>query len=143
MSNPTPLEPQQSPISPGQGASLSCRPGYPGVAARKQTYRLYVDEFGDHTTAGEESDLGNRYLDLVGVWFEDYAAFRVALEGLKRTHLPNYDPDDPPVVHRKDVLHTRGAFRRLHDPKRRMAFDSDLVKIIRETPFPGSRGGDR
>jgi len=56
------------------------------------SYRLYVDETGDHFRS-DPNDLGQRYLGLTGVCFdrEPYFQFQAELEEFKRKHLP-YDP---------------------------------------------------
>lgn len=99
-------------------------------------YRLYVDEAGDHTTCvNAEAPLGSRFLGLVGVAIRRghvYDTLSSALDGLKRKHLP-YDPDDPPILHREDILNRRHAFRVFQDDARRGAFDDDLLSIIETT----------
>ena len=55
-------------------------------------YRLYLDESGDHTSA-HATDVGKRYLGLVGVMFEQetaYPEFSRDMEAFKKTHL-NFD----------------------------------------------------
>jgi hypothetical protein len=101
-------------------------------------YRLYVDEAGDHTTCvDEQAPVGSRFLGLVGVAVrrgDVYEAFCSALDGFKRQHLP-YDPDDPPILHREDILNRRHAFRVLQDEARRSAFDNDLLGLIEDADF--------
>lgn len=102
----------------------------------KPEFRLYIDESGDHT-ASVDTDPGKRYLGVVGVMFrmaDNYPAFSSALDQLKRRHLA-YDEDVRPVLHRKDIVNASGAFYRLQDKGLRQAFDSDLLRVIREARF--------
>jgi len=98
-------------------------------------YRLYLDESGDHSSSDPE-EIGKRYLGLAGVVFrrDHYDEFRVRLEDLKRKHL-NYDVDDPPILHREDIVHKRGAFWVLSEETKRRAFDEDLINVIRASQF--------
>jgi hypothetical protein len=105
-------------------------------AQARPEYRLYLDESGDHTCCHQE-DIGKRYLTLAGVCFERgsaYEAFRNDLEEFKRRHLA-YDPDDPPILHREDIVQRRYAFWVLRDQARREAFDRELLDLVRATPF--------
>ena len=99
-------------------------------------YRLYLDEAGDHTFSKSE-DVGKRYLGLVGcsIRREDEIDLHERLEAIKRKHLRYYDPDDPPVLHRKEIYQACGAFYPLQDPKTRAAFDHDLLQVIEQIPF--------
>ena len=102
----------------------------------KPRYRLYVDESGDSGT-GLKSLKQDPYLTLIGVAFEfQYYRdiFQPQLEALKRDHLP-YDPDDPPVLHKKDIVDKQGAFWVLRDPSKQDCFDRDLLSLIREADF--------
>ena len=70
-------------------------------------YRLYVDESGDHTFHAY-ADVGRRYLALVGVALamdtDEPEALRNRFEELKRRYLRNYDPDEPEILHREDIV---------------------------------------
>jgi hypothetical protein len=100
-----------------------------------QNLRLYLDETGDHSSVNEH-DISMRYLGIAGIVFEraDSEKFTKALDDFKRKHLP-YDPDDPPIMHRKEIVLARGSFRVLKDTDKRKAFDADLLKLISETHF--------
>lgn len=98
-------------------------------------YRLYLDESGHHGVR-DFSDIGKRYLGLVGVAISGpvYTTFADKLEALKRTHL-DYDRDDPPILHREDILHCRGCFSKLSDPAKKEPFDKAVLDLIDETNF--------
>lgn len=98
-------------------------------------YRLYLDESGDHSSSHPD-EIGKRYLGVVGVIFrrDNYDAFRAGLEELKRKHFP-YDIDDPPILHRVDIVNKRGVFSVLSDEGKCRAFDEDLVALIQAAMF--------
>lgn len=118
-------------------SSQSARPLQPTAQAapKQRRYRLYVDESGDHTRT-DPVDVGKRYLGLVGVVFtlEAHQAFYKDLEDVKRRHL-DYDSDDPPVLHREEIVRSSGVFHVLKDPGRRERWNSDLLSLIARTPF--------
>ncbi|MCG8607683.1 hypothetical protein MJD09_22200 [bacterium] len=98
-------------------------------------YRLYVDESGDHVFR-EVYEVSHRFLCLLGCWFKnlDYIVFHDALEQLKKEHLP-YHPDDPVVLHREDMLNTRGAFKNLRERTNRERWDRDLLKLVDQAQY--------
>ena len=104
---------------------------------RHPTRRMYLDESGDHSACEEAAAIGQRFLGLVGVVFERGATYDTLaqdLEALKKRHF-TYDPDDPLVFHREDIVHRRGAFGRLKETAAREAFDDDLIQLIGATTF--------
>lgn len=102
----------------------------------KKRYRLYVDESGDSGTS-QKSLRQDRYLTLLGVAFEaEYYrdVFQPELETLKKRYL-SYDPDDPPILHKEDIVKKTKGFGVLRDPKCRAAFDRDLLTLIQSADF--------
>jgi hypothetical protein len=102
-------------------------------------YRLYLDESGDHTyPVAPSAQSSARYLALIGVWLAragpTYTTFAADLEALKRRHF-HHDPDDPVVLHRKNIMQAKGPFWPLRDPTRRQAFDQDLLQFIARHDF--------
>ena len=103
-------------------------------------YRLYLDESGDHVFHDDATlaQASHRYLALCGCWFRtvgaEYLAFADALEQLKRGHLP-HSPDEPVVLHRKDILYRRGPFWRLRDADAARTFDEDLFRLVSAAAF--------
>ena len=65
---------------------------------------------------------------------EDYTRLQASVEEAKRAHLP-YDPDDPPILHREDILHRRGPFHVLRDDATRAAFDGALIELVSTAPI--------
>jgi hypothetical protein len=102
-------------------------------------YRLYIDEAGDHAACIDgTAPVGQRYLGLIGIVLPCgilYEKLSLELDAFKRKHLP-YDPDErPPVLHRRDIVERRGAFRVLQDDAKKSAFNDDLLSIINSTRF--------
>ena len=123
-------------------------------------YRLYIDESGDHTYGKKElrkfrikakeeiitipfehypeMELPEkRYLALAGciIEAENYRInFYPKLENLKQKHFP-HNPDEPVILHRKDIINKRGPFWRLRDSERKEAFDKDILSFLREMEY--------
>jgi hypothetical protein len=49
------------------------------------------------------------------------------MESLKRRFFPEYDPEDPPILHREDILHRRKPFNILGSSC--SAFDRALLEL--------------
>ncbi len=101
------------------------------AAPRRKRYRLYVDESGDHTYQAT-SEPGKRYLGLAGVVVEsDYyrTRFHPELEKLKQYHFP-HSPDEPVILHRKEIVNKGGPFWRLRDTQKEAAFNADLLAFL-------------
>jgi len=99
-------------------------------------YRLYVDESGDHTYYKLE-DPARRYLGLIGIFIEtEYyrTTFQPEVEGFKQEHFP-YNPDEPVILHREDIINRRGPFWRLRDTEKERAFNEDFLQFIEEQDY--------
>jgi hypothetical protein len=103
--------------------------------AFEERYRLYLDESGDHVFNHLEQP-SHRYLCLLGCWFRnpEYLAFHERLAAFKREHVPHH-PDDPPILHREDIINRRGHFTHLQNPDVAQAFDDALLTLLGETEF--------
>lgn len=101
-------------------------------------YRLYFDESGVHSYR-EMDSLHQRYLALCGVIFEDeeYRKFQDAWEKMKRDFFKGSDPDEPIILHRKEIMGRSGVFSVLEDDAKRAEFDAAFLEIVRATPFVG------
>lgn len=100
------------------------------------TYRLYIDETGDHGYH-RTNDEGQRYLGLIGLIVDldrDGFALADAIEDLKRRFLL-HSPDDPVVLHRRDIMRKTAAFSPLRDDDHRRAFNEALIGLIQEQRF--------
>lgn len=102
------------------------------------THRIYVDETGDHTRCSDpNASISKVYLGLCGVIFHrgrSYTEFAEGLDALKKRHL-RYDPDDPPVLHRRDMIDATGAFAPLQDPNVRTLWDQELLGLVSAAKF--------
>jgi hypothetical protein len=99
-------------------------------------YRMYVDESGDHTYYSLE-DPAKRYLGLIGIFIEtEYyrTVFQPELERLKQKHFP-HNPDEPVILHRKDIINRVGHFWRLRDPEKELAFNEDFLQFAKEQDY--------
>ncbi len=97
----------------------------------QELYRLYIDESGDHTY-GAVDDPAKRYLGLTGCFIEaDYYrhVLHPAFERLKQRHFP-HSPDEPIVLHRRDLLDKTGPYWRLRDSSVNAAFEDDLIDFL-------------
>lgn len=97
---------------------------------------MYLDESGDHTISAQ-SAVGRRYLGLVGLFIRDDVSQRLSgrMSEFKRAHLWPFDPDEPPILHRAEIVRNQGSFYRLQDDEARKRFDDDLLDLIGETQF--------
>ena len=100
-------------------------------------HRLYFDESGVHSFGKLESP-HDRYLALCGVVFDDaaYRGFQEAWEKMKRAFFKG-DPDEPIIMHRKEIMARSGIFGVLADDARRAEFDAAFLEIVGATPFTG------
>lgn len=99
-------------------------------------YRLYIDESGDHTHSSEDKP-EKRYLGLTGVIIEtEYyrTTMHSQFERLKQKHFP-HSPDQPVILHRKELIEKRGAFWRLRDTKNKESFNNDLLELLRDSDY--------
>lgn len=82
-----------------------------------------------------------RYLALCGVIFEqgDYSKFQLEWEALKRNFFGG-DPDEPIIIHRKEIMSKSGLFSVLADDQKCNAFNAALLDLIAGTPFKMEAG---
>jgi hypothetical protein len=94
-------------------------------------YRLYIDEVGN-SDLGASLDPNHRYLSLTGVIVSlDYIESHLhpRIEDLKRRYFGSH-PDDPIILHRKELVNQRRPFEALRDPDVRAAFDAELMDLL-------------
>ena len=99
-------------------------------------YRLYVDEVGD-TGLKRVNDINHRFLSLTGVIAEsDYVRSRIhpELEDIKARYFDSH-PDEPVVLHRKELVSAKWPFRALMDPATRVAFGEDFLGLLRSWEY--------
>ena len=126
------------PSRPAGKSSYSCRERLGSVQSPppQPDYRLYIDESGDH--AYKHLDVpSTRYLALLGVWFKrvnDYVTFADDLERLKRDFW-GPRPDSPVILHREDMINTRGPFEIFRDLPLRQRFNARLLDLVDAARF--------
>jgi hypothetical protein len=98
-------------------------------------HRLYFDESGVHSLPKVEN-LHGRYLALCGVIFEeeDCRKFQNGWEAMKSKFF-DVDPDEPIILHRKELMSKSGLFSVLEDAQKRAEFDAAFLEIVTATPF--------
>ena len=98
-------------------------------------HRLYFDESGTHCSTRVET-VHERYLALCGVIFEDgdYQAFQSEWERMKRSFFGG-DPDEPVILHRKELMGKSGLFSVLEDEVKHRKFDAEFLRIVGAARF--------
>lgn len=99
-------------------------------------YRLYVDEVGN-SDLGASKDPNHRYLSLTGLIFDlGYVESTVfpAVEALKQRYFGSH-PDEPVVLHRKELVNHKPPFDALRDPAIEGAFNADLLGLIHDLDY--------
>jgi hypothetical protein len=100
-------------------------------------YRLYIDESGDHTYYLTSQEPAKIYLGITGLIIEhEYyrTNFHPQLESLKQKHFP-HNPDEPLILHRKEIINRHGSFWRLRDKEKDNAFKEDLLHFLKEQQY--------
>ena len=99
-------------------------------------YRLYIDEVGN-SDLNASHDPNHRYLSLTGVILElDYVRSTIfpVLEALKGRYF-NSHPDDPLILHRKELVNKKYPFDQLRDPVIAAQFDAELLSLLTEWQY--------
>jgi len=107
------------------------------IIRKKPSYRLYIDESGDHTFNLLDND-NHRYLGLLGIWFdvgEPYRSFCDKLQQLKQDVFQRHPDEGPVVLHRKDIIERRRVFGCLCNPDRNELFEASLLDVAKHADF--------
>jgi len=94
-------------------------------------FRLYVDEVGN-SDLESSNDQNHRFLSLTGVILElAYVAEVVhpQMEKLKKQFVGSH-PDEPVILHRKEMVNAVGVYSFLRDPKAKQKFDEELLNLL-------------
>lgn len=99
-------------------------------------YRIYIDEVGNPDLGSSENP-NERHLSLTGVIFElsyiDSVVFP-RIESLKRKYFGSH-PDEPVILHRKELVGKKSPFHLLTDPDADHRFKTELLALLRELDF--------
>lgn len=94
-------------------------------------YRMYIDEVGN-SDLGSSTNPNHRYLSLTGVILDlDYVSsvFHPEMEAIKRKYFHSH-PDDPIIMHRKELVNKKPPFASLRDPAIEAAFNVEMLASI-------------
>lgn len=99
-------------------------------------YRMYVDEVGNNDL-GASQDPNHRYLSLTGVVLELMYVNNTlfpTLEDLKHRFFGSH-PDEPVVLHRKELVNKKPPFEALRDPAVELAFNQELLGLFQRLDY--------
>jgi len=94
-------------------------------------YRMYIDEVGNSDLKSSENPL-HRFLSLTGVIIELGYISEVLfpdIENLKVKYFKSH-PDDPIILHRKELVNAKYPFKALKDEKVKRQFDKELLGFL-------------
>jgi len=99
-------------------------------------YRIYIDEVGNNDLGSSDSP-NHRYLSLTGLIFElDYVKNVVSPKTEKlKTKYFNYHPDEPLILHRKELVNKKYPFNSLNDPLLEQEFNQEFLNLITELNY--------
>ena len=94
-------------------------------------YRIYIDEVGNHDLVHAD-DPNQRFLGLTGVIIESGHTLRVLRPEMERIKAAFFqtDPDEPVILHRKEMVNKRWPFRSLRDPDVESRFNATLLEAL-------------
>ena len=93
---------------------------------------MYVDEVGNSDLESSDNPL-HRFLSLTGVIIDLEYVKQVLypqIEELKAKYFDSH-PDDPVILHRKELVNAKHPFESLNDDKIKKQFDEELLEFIR------------
>jgi len=94
-------------------------------------FRMYVDEVGNNDLGSSDNPL-HRFLSLTGIILElDYVKNTLfpQMENLKSKYFGSH-PDEPIILHRKEIMNAKYPFECLRDPQIRTEFDKELLNLM-------------
>lgn len=99
-------------------------------------YRMYIDEVGN-ADLKNASDENHRFLSLTGIIISlDHVRdfLNPEMEALKVKFFGSH-PDDPVILHRKEIVNAKPPFAVLRDESVRTEFNIDILNLISKTKF--------
>ncbi|WP_305046834.1 DUF3800 domain-containing protein [Geoalkalibacter sp.] len=94
-------------------------------------YRMYIDEVGNSDLASSDNP-NHRFLSLTGVIIalsQVETNIFPQLEALKTKYFRSH-PDEPVILHRKEMVNHKHPFEALREPQTKRAFDGDLLALL-------------
>ncbi len=107
------------------------------IEQRRPKYRIYIDEVGNNDLSFSD-DFNHRFLSLTGIIFNiEYMKNTVApiIDKLKYSFFPNHHPDEPIILHRKEMINFKYPFHILKNDEIRNRFDNILLEIINKLEY--------
>lgn len=99
-------------------------------------YRMYIDEVGN-SDLGASGDPNHRYLNLTAVIMKlsyvDQTVFP-KVELLKKKYFFSH-PDDPVILHRKELVNKKHPFESLRDSDKEGTFNTELLQLLRDLDY--------
>lgn len=99
-------------------------------------FRRYVDEVGNSDLESTDNP-NHRFLSLTGVIIELEHVRHVInpqMEALKQKYFAAH-PDEPVILHRKEMMNRKPPFEPLRDPNVAAAFDHELLGLLRKWEY--------
>lgn len=99
-------------------------------------YRIYVDEVGN-SDINSASNPNHRFLSLTGIICSlDYIAkvIHPQIETLKVKYFGMH-PDEPVILHRKELVNKKPPFSALRDPKVESFFNQELLDYLKKWEY--------
>jgi len=99
-------------------------------------YRIYIDEVGNHDLRSADNP-NERFFSLTGVVLESGYTRDVLIpqmNDLKRRYFQQ-DPDEPVVLHRKELIHRRHPFHALRDREVENRFNRELLGLLEDWEY--------
>lgn len=99
-------------------------------------FRMYVDKVGN-SDLGASDDPNHRYLSLTGVAMDlDHVAkdAHPRVEALKTRHFGSH-PDEPLILHRKQLLNREHPFAALRDSEIEASFNAELLNLLESLEY--------
>jgi hypothetical protein len=104
---------------------------------KKSLHRMYVDEVGNHDMKESLSE-NERFLTLFGVWTDFNHMVNVIQPEMRAIKLEFFqpDPDNPVILHRKEICRYQGVFSTLYgDKEKRKRFGDRMLRAYREWQY--------
>jgi len=99
-------------------------------------YRIYIDEVGNPDLESSD-DPNHRFLSLTGIIIKMNHTRDVIhpdMENLKAKYFHQH-PDDPTILHRKEILNAKPPFEILKNSMVRHDFDAELLNLFRKWEY--------
>jgi hypothetical protein len=106
------------------------------MQGEKAKYRMYVDEVGNPDLGSSENP-NHRFLSLTGVVIDlrhVEEAVAPGLESLKKRFFGSH-PDEPVVLHRKELVNKKPPFGSLRNPDVEQRFNDELLNLLQRLDY--------